>query len=85
MLFKEIHEIVYHGNGGYSTETIYNIPIWWRRFIFNNIKDYHEKQQEAREKQQNVLKNKGKTSNKVELPPVQPPTYSSKLNKGAQK
>jgi len=48
-LFSQIHEIVFHGNGGYDWETVYNMPIWLRRFTFNKLKEYHEKQN----KQQN--------------------------------
>ncbi len=40
-LFSEIHEIVFHGNGGYDWHTIYNMPIWLRKFTFNKLKDYY--------------------------------------------
>lgn len=42
-LFSEIHEIVFHGQGGYDWETIYNMPIWLRKFTFNRMKEYYEK------------------------------------------
>lgn len=43
-LFTQIHEIVFHGQGGYDWDTIYNMPIWLRKFTFNKIKEYYEKQ-----------------------------------------
>ena len=43
-LFSQIHEIVFHGQGGYDWETIYNMPIWLRKFTFNKIKEYYETQ-----------------------------------------
>lgn len=43
-LFRQIHEIVYHGNGGYDWNTVYNMPIWLRRFTFQEIADFVEKQ-----------------------------------------
>lgn len=46
-LFKQIHEIVFYGNGGYTWETIYNMPRWLRLFTFNEIKDHYKKEQEA--------------------------------------
>ena len=49
-LFTQIHEIVFHGNGGYSWETIYNMPIWLRKFTFNKIQDHYTKQKEEIEK-----------------------------------
>jgi hypothetical protein len=45
-IFEQIHEICFHGQGGYSWETIYNMPIWLRRFTFNKIQDFHKKQNE---------------------------------------
>lgn len=39
-LFTQIHNIVYHGNGGYDFGTIYNMPIWIRKFTFKQIDDY---------------------------------------------
>lgn len=44
-LFTQIHEMVFHGQGGYDWETIYNMPIWLRKFTFHQIKKYYEEQQ----------------------------------------
>ena len=49
-LFKQIHEIVFHGNGGYDYYTIYNLPIWLRNYTFNEIKKYFQERQKAEEK-----------------------------------
>lgn len=43
-LFTQIHEIVFHGNGGYDWDTIYNMPIWLRKFTFSKIKEYYDNQ-----------------------------------------
>jgi hypothetical protein len=43
-LFTQIHEIVFHGQGGYSWEEIYNMPIWLRKFTFNKIREYYDNQ-----------------------------------------
>ena len=43
-LFTQIHEIVFHGQGGYDWETVYNMPIWLRRFTFHKLQEYYEKQ-----------------------------------------
>ena len=42
-VFTQIHEITFHGNGGYDYDTIYNMPIWLRNFTFNKIKEWHDK------------------------------------------
>jgi len=50
-LFKQIHEIVFHGRGGYNYETIYDMPVWLRnithRFISESINQENEAQQKA--------------------------------------
>ncbi len=43
-LFTQIHEIVFHGQGGYDWETVYNMPIWLRKFTFNKMREYYDKQ-----------------------------------------
>ena len=43
-IFTQIHEIIFHGNGGYDWETVYNMPVWLRRFTFNKLKEYYENQ-----------------------------------------
>ena len=82
-LFSQIHQIVFHGNGGYDWHTVYNMPIWLRRFTFNEIKKHFEEENEAIQNQ-----SKGKNSNtktvidsdgKVKLPGLlQKPTNSKK-------
>jgi hypothetical protein len=41
-LFSQIHEIVFHGGGGYDWDTIYNMPIWLRNFTFKKISDHFD-------------------------------------------
>jgi len=43
-LFTQIHEIVFHGQGGYDWGTVYNRPIWLRKFTFHKLKEYYESQ-----------------------------------------
>ena len=49
-IFKEIHEVVFHGKGGYDWETVYNMPIWLRKYTFHEIKTYYDKEREEYEK-----------------------------------
>tara|TARA_Y100001972_G_scaffold20767_1_gene24492 strand:+ start:1891 stop:2175 length:285 start_codon:yes stop_codon:yes gene_type:complete len=57
-LFSQIHEIVFHGKGGYDWHTLYNMPIWLRNFTFKKIEEYYKKEKEAHNKQTNTLQNK---------------------------
>jgi hypothetical protein len=41
-LFTQIHEIVFYGQGGYDWGTVYNMPIWLRKFTFHKLKEHYE-------------------------------------------
>ena len=67
-LFSQIHEIVFHGNGGYDWHTLYNMPIWLRNFTYKKLEEFYKKQEEAQNKQQNMLKN----SKEIARPNINP-------------
>ena len=48
-IFTQIHEIVFHGKGGYDWDTIYNMPRWLRLFTFSKIKEFYEQEKQATE------------------------------------
>ena len=48
-IFRQIHQIVFHGKGGYDWETVYNMPIWLRRFTFSEIQKYYSEEKQAYE------------------------------------
>lgn len=49
-IFRQIHQIVFHGKGGYDWETVYNMPIWLRRFTFNEIQKFYDEEKKQYEK-----------------------------------
>ena len=53
-----IHDIVFHGNGGFDYYSIYNMPIWLRKFTFQQIQENFDEQS----KQQNKTMSKGEKS-----------------------
>jgi hypothetical protein len=49
-LFTQIHQIVFHGKGGYDWHTVYNMPIWLRKFTYNEmIKHYEEENSKSQQ------------------------------------
>jgi hypothetical protein len=36
--------MVFHGKGGYDFNTVYNLPIWLRNYIFNEMKKHYEEE-----------------------------------------
>jgi len=76
-LFSQIHDIVFHGKGGYDWDTIYNMPVWLRLFTFNKMKEFYDKENEENEKAQNQMK-KIKSSG-IAKPNINTnPTYTAK-------
>jgi len=65
--FSQIHEIVFHGKGGYDWETVYNMPIWLRKFTFNKIKEFYESQNKENNEDLGTQSQKIKEG-KVDLP-----------------
>jgi hypothetical protein len=57
-IFKQIHQIVFHGKGGYDWDTIYNMPIWLRKFTFTQIQNYYKEEKEALENRSSSGKGK---------------------------
>lgn len=51
-VFDQIHEIVFNGQGGYSYNEVYNMPIWLRRFTYQKLVEEYDKRNEATKKQQ---------------------------------
>lgn len=84
-LFTQIHEIVFHGKGGYDWDTVYNMPVWLRRFTYNTMNEFYAKEQE----EYNKVTKKGEmvTANRPIAKPNVPdlskiaPTYTSKATK----
>lgn len=70
-----IHNIVFHGKGGYSWETVYNMPIWLRKFTYKSIVSFFEEQNNEDQKQYESAKNR-----KIAKPGVKP-TYTTKASR----
>jgi hypothetical protein len=49
--YNQIHEIIFHGKGGYDWNTVYHMPVWLRNYIFNKIKEFYDKQNEQQSNQ----------------------------------
>jgi hypothetical protein len=79
-LFTQIHEMVFHGQGGYDWETIYNMPIWLRKFIFHKMKEHYEEKNDSGPKDL-IAQTKAIREGKIQLPDQfkgklkQPPKY----------
>jgi hypothetical protein len=44
-----IHQIVFHGKGGYNFQSVYNLPIWLRKYIYKEITDHYAEEKKQYE------------------------------------
>tara|TARA_R110000782_G_scaffold258264_1_gene347890 strand:+ start:161 stop:376 length:216 start_codon:yes stop_codon:yes gene_type:complete len=63
-----MHDLVFHGGGGFIHSEIYNMPIWMRRFHVSKISEFNNKQNEE-SKNTNTLSS---NSNIVKGPNISP-------------
>lgn len=82
-VFQQIHEIVFHGKGGYDWGTVYNMPIWLRKYTFKTIEEFYDKEQAAHKEAMNRSNNVQEVSSKASIPkgPDIKPTYSTRTSK----
>jgi hypothetical protein len=59
-VYNEVHDLVYHGGGGYSYSEVYNMPIYLRRYSITRINNYLKDKKEAEEKAVNDAKSNRK-------------------------
>ena len=80
-MFRQIHEIVFNGQGGYQWDIVYNMPIWLRRFTFETLKEHYEKINKDKETLENSVQKKNKLD--IPRPNISPkqPTYTTKAPK----
>lgn len=46
-VYQEVHELTYHGGGGFTYFEVYNMPIYLRRFSLKKINDHLKAKQQA--------------------------------------
>lgn len=72
---------MFYGKGGYDFDTVYNLPIWLRHYIYSEISKAYKAEAEAIEKAQSGGSQSLTNENKIKTPPVKPADYSVKARK----
>jgi hypothetical protein len=76
-IFSQIHEIIFHGNGGYDYNTVYNMPIWLRNYTFNKLKEWYQPKNSNEDSWVNgSVKEEASKNKKIKVP-----TYVTKASK----
>lgn len=82
-IFNSIHEIVFHGKGGYTWNDVYDMPIWLRKFSFNKIKNWYDEEAKAKSSSQNQIDLNNPSKSNIPQSGFNPPTnkgFKSKPN-----
>ena len=64
-----MHDLVFHGGGGFQYYDVYNMPIWLRSFHIQKISEHNKKQNEEMEK---AKKGSTPNKNKIQGPNINP-------------
>jgi membrane-bound lytic murein transglycosylase MltF len=54
--YREIHDLVYYGKGGFIHSEVYNMPIHIRRYHIHLISETHKKQNEETDEANQSMK-----------------------------
>ena len=71
-LFAQLHDIVFNGNGGYSFETVYEFPIWLRKYIHRTMVEHYQKQNQQQQSGNTSVLQNGR---------IKAPDYSTKASR----
>ena len=75
----EVHDLVYHGNGGFTYHDVYNMPVQYRKYHIKKINDYIEKQNEEIENTRSKTSSKPSSLNQqVSRPGIPQADFTSK-------
>ena len=78
--------MVFYGKGGYDWNTIFNMPIWLRKFVFNKIYEHYNNEKNAQqgnnvEQSINAMKSAGFTQDNLAKAKLgQKPHYAVKTS-----
>lgn len=79
--------MVFYGKGGYDWDTIFNMPLWLRKFIFSKIMEHYEFEGNKSnnnnvQKSIDAMKSAGYTKKDLtNKPQTLPPHYVTKASK----
>ena len=74
--------MVFHGQGGYDYGTVYNMPIWLRKFTHSRIKEHYKKVQEKTKKsEESWVKGSAKNQARKNSQKINPPRYITRTSK----
>jgi len=84
-IFTQIHEILFYGQGGYDYATVYNMPLWLRKFTFFKMKEHYDTISGANSDKYLVNEDAVPNPNKVPIPQAVQKAAANYTTKTVQK
>lgn len=56
LVHSQIFDLIFHGNGGFNWNDVYNMPIWARKFYTKKIVEFKTEEKKAYDKQNKKVK-----------------------------
>ena len=75
-----MHDIIFHGGGGYNYDTIYNMPIWLRKFTFKKLQEHFQPKEDNDVVTQSQQAMKSAQAEGI-APKINVPTYVTKASR----
>jgi hypothetical protein len=50
--------LIYHGNGGFNFNDVYNMPVWARLFYIGKIIEFKQQEKQAHDKEAAKIRSK---------------------------
>jgi hypothetical protein len=72
---EEVHDLVYHGGGGFIYSDVWNMPVTTRRYHINKINEYLKKKAEVEKEAMN------KSKQSSDMSKIKIPDFVSKIKK----
>ena len=67
-LLEEIHSLCYFGQGGFTHDDVYNMPVRYRQYHLKKIAEYIDKQNEMVNKNNQMIENSQKQKDRPPIP-----------------
>lgn len=52
-LHSQLFDLIYHGNGGFTWNDVYHMPVWARKFYINKIIEFKQAEKKHAEESAN--------------------------------
>jgi hypothetical protein len=71
-IFRQVFDLTFHGQGGFSWSEVYNMPVWMRKYCIQQANEHYSEQQKKHDEAMSRAQRSSTTKN------PRPPQFFSK-------